>query len=56
MKERYIETTSLRFIHVWLFICPLLRKGVSPKFTELCIHGDAMLVPVQMGTNKNIYH
>ena len=28
-----------------------MRRNVLPKFIEICMHGDAMLVPIYMGTN-----
>jgi len=54
--ERKIYRNNLTKIYTRVVIhSPVTGKSVSTKFTELCIHGDAMMMPVQMGTNKNIY-
>ena len=28
-----------------------IRRNVLPRYIEVCMHGDAMLVPIRMNTN-----
>ena len=52
MKQgKYAQTLAkiqVRGIIVYIWD---VQRNVLPKFIDICMYGDAMLVPVRMGTN-----